>query len=70
VTGGLDAELLAVLACPCPHHAPVDQVTADGGVVRALQCRRCQTQFPVRDGIPVLLLDEAEPGPHGIGGAP
>lgn len=26
-----------------------------------LLCRQCQVMFPVREGIPVLLLDEAEP---------
>jgi hypothetical protein len=33
----------------------------------AIECRRCRTTFPVRDGIPVMLLDDATPGPHGIG---
>jgi uncharacterized protein YbaR (Trm112 family) len=70
MTADLDAELLEVLACPCPHHAPVDPVTDGGGSVQALRCRRCQSQFPVRDGIPVLLLDEAMPGPRGVGGEP
>ena len=62
----LDPDLLAVLACPCPHHAALDQVGDDTS--DALQCTRCQTRFPVRNGVPVLLLDEAVPGPRGIGG--
>jgi len=57
----LDPRLLDILACPCPQHAPVEQV--DTG----LQCQVCRSVFPVRDGIPVMLLDEAEPGPRGIG---
>lgn len=57
----LDARLLAILACPCVHHAPVRE---DGD---ALVCTRCRTTFEVRDGIPVMLLDEATPGPAGIG---
>jgi uncharacterized protein YbaR (Trm112 family) len=57
----LDPRLLAILACPCERHAPV----APAG--DALRCSRCQTTFPVRDGIPVMLLDEATPGPAGIG---
>ena len=61
---GLDPILLEVLACPCEHHAPV-RVDAPGS---ALVCTRCSTSFPVRDGIPVMLLDEATPGPRGIGG--
>lgn len=60
----LDPRLLEILACPCPHHAPV-AATADP---LALRCTRCDTMFPVRDGIPVMLLGEALPGPDGIGG--
>ena len=60
----LDPVLLEVLACPCEHHAPVEVV---GEPPTAVECRRCRTSFPVRDGIPVMLLDDATPGPHGIG---
>ena len=58
-----DPRLAEVLACPCPHHAKVEPAP-DGG---ALRCERCATTFPVRDGIPVMLLSEATPGPRGIG---
>jgi uncharacterized protein YbaR (Trm112 family) len=61
VSEGIDPRLLDVLACPCPHHAPVRPVP------QGLQCERCATVFPIRDGIPVMLLDEAVPGPNGIG---
>jgi uncharacterized protein YbaR (Trm112 family) len=60
---GVSAELWDVLACPCPQHAPVTPDEATGSAV----CTRCQTSFDVRDGIPVMLLDEAHPGPQGIG---
>ena len=30
-------------------------------------CTVCASTFPVRDGIPVLLVDEATPGPRGLG---
>ena len=52
---GLDPELLAILACPDTHHTPlsVDEAAAE------LVCGTCDRGFPVRDGIPVLLLDEA-----------
>jgi len=63
---GLDPLLLEILACPCEHHAPVS-VDVPGS---ALVCTRCATSFPVRDGIPVMLLDEAVPGPDGIGAEP
>jgi uncharacterized protein YbaR (Trm112 family) len=52
---GLDPELLAILACPDTHHSPltVDEEASE------LVCPTCDRAFPVRDGIPVLLLDEA-----------
>ena len=60
---GLDPVLVDILACPCEHHAAleIDEPAS------ALVCTRCRTSFPVRDAIPVMLLDEATPGPHGIG---
>jgi uncharacterized protein len=60
---GLPEALWDVLACPCPEHAPVAADEVAGQVV----CTRCRTRFDVRDGIPVMLLDEATPGPQGIG---
>ena len=52
---GLDPVLLEILACPDTHHSPltVDEVAGE------LLCTTCDRAFPVRDGIPVLLLDEA-----------
>jgi uncharacterized protein YbaR (Trm112 family) len=52
---GLDPVLLEILACPDTHHTPltVDEQAAE------LVCPTCDRAFPVRDGIPVLLLDEA-----------
>jgi uncharacterized protein YbaR (Trm112 family) len=60
----LDPILLEVLACPCDHHA---SVRVEGEPPTEIVCERCDTSFPVRDGIPVMLLDEATPGPRGIG---
>lgn len=57
----IDPQLLEILACPCEHHAPLE------AKAETLECTRCRTSFPVRDDIPVMLLDEATPGPHGIG---
>ncbi len=59
------AELLEILACPSDDHAPLREDTRDGEDV--LVCTSCLTTYPVRDGIPVLLLDEGTPGPRGIG---
>jgi uncharacterized protein YbaR (Trm112 family) len=60
----LDPVLLEVLACPCEHHAAI---RVQGEPPVAIECTRCRTTFPVRDGIPVMLLDDATPGPRGIG---
>ena len=52
----LPQALLDVLVCPrCKgalEYRPVDD---------ALDCRRCLLRYPVRDNIPVMLVDEAEP---------
>jgi uncharacterized protein len=65
---GLDPLLLSILACPDTHHTPltVDEAASE------LVCPTCGRAFPVRDGIPVLLLDEARrrEGGAGAGTAP
>jgi uncharacterized protein YbaR (Trm112 family) len=58
-TLGIDPALLAILACPDTHHSPL---TVDVGTSE-LVCGTCSRAFPVRDGIPVLLLDEARQRP-------
>jgi uncharacterized protein YbaR (Trm112 family) len=61
----LDAGLLDLLACPSEDHAPLREETHRGAEV--LVCSFCASRYPIEDGIPVLLLDEAVPGPHGLG---
>jgi uncharacterized protein YbaR (Trm112 family) len=61
----LDAALLELLACPSDDHAPLREDTVAGEQV--LVCTFCLSRFPVRDGIPVLLRDDATPGPNGLG---
>jgi uncharacterized protein len=67
----LDPALLDILACPSEDHAPLQLVFAEDAAGQAdpiaLECTVCRTRYPVRDGIPILLVDEAEPGPNGIG---
>ena len=52
----LSPELLALLVCPkCKgalEHRPAEQ---------ALVCPACRLAYPVRDDIPVMLVDEAQP---------
>jgi uncharacterized protein YbaR (Trm112 family) len=55
----LDAQLLEILACPAPDHAPLRPGAPGDPDADALTCTSCGRVFPVRDGIPVLLLDEA-----------
>jgi uncharacterized protein YbaR (Trm112 family) len=57
----IDQDLMAILACPSDDHAPLRE---DG---ETLVCTFCGTSYPIRDGIPVLLIDDATPGPNGIG---
>jgi uncharacterized protein YbaR (Trm112 family) len=57
----LPPELLAILACPSADHAPLELAGEE------LVCTSCASRFPISDGIPVLLADEAVPGPNGLG---
>ena len=50
----LDARLVELLACPVCK-VPVRE-EAD-----RLVCRQCGRRYPVRDGIPVMLAEAAEP---------
>ncbi len=61
----IDANLLAMLACPSEDHAPLREEIRDGADV--LVCSYCASSFPITDGIPDLLMDDATPGPHGLG---
>jgi len=50
--GNVDPELLAILACPLDKQP----VTREGNY---LVCQECHRHYPIRDGIPVMLIDEA-----------
>lgn len=49
----IDKELLDILACP---DCKGDVEEKDNKIV----CKKCGKKYPIRDGIPVMLIDEAE----------
>ena len=52
----ISEELLRVLACPkCHGDLRVNDAPP------ALECERCRLRYPIDDGIPVMLVDEALP---------
>lgn len=65
----LDPQLLEILACPSDDHAPLRVGTAEDPEADVLTCTVCGRRYPVTDGIPVLLLDEAtQPDKSGSNG--
>ena len=51
---GLDPELLKILACPNCKDPVV--LTHEG---TGLKCKKCRRVYPIRDDIPIMLIDEA-----------
>jgi len=59
-TGGwemtISEELLEILACPkCKGDIYLNE--AKNGLI----CDRCRLLYEIRDGIPIMLIDEAKP---------
>lgn len=55
----ISASLLAILACPlCKTDV---KLTADE---KGLKCVSCHRVFPIKDDIPVMIIDEAAVDPH------
>ena len=51
----IEKDLLEILACPkCKGGI---RLTEDGD---GLVCDACKLKYPIKDGIPVMLIDEAE----------
>lgn len=51
---GLNKELLEILACPkCKGDLMLSQ--KENGLI----CERCKLMYPVKDDIPVMLIEEA-----------
>jgi uncharacterized protein YbaR (Trm112 family) len=51
----LDPELLEILVCP-NDRGELDYLEAE----QILACRSCGYRYPIRDDIPVMLIDEAQ----------
>ncbi|SDO88364.1 hypothetical protein SAMN04487905_10115 [Actinopolyspora xinjiangensis] len=60
----IDPELREILVCPCPRNASLEDGLPGDPDAEYLTCSSCGRGFPVRDGIPVLLLEEALSGPE------
>jgi uncharacterized protein YbaR (Trm112 family) len=52
----IDKELLEILACPKCKGDIIVAEKEDG-----LICKSCKLLYPIRDDIPVMLIDEALP---------
>jgi len=50
----MDRDLINMLACPACKTALAYDEDRD-----ILKCGKCHRAYPVRDGIPILLVDEA-----------
>lgn len=50
----MDKKLLEILACPYCH-AEVELVNS--AKIKCCQCHRC---YPIKDGIPIMLVEEAK----------
>jgi uncharacterized protein len=49
-------QLLDILVCPkCRGELEYKEAES------TLTCRNCRLVYPVRDGIPIMLIDEAKP---------
>jgi hypothetical protein len=49
----LDSRLLEILCCPACHGDLVE-------LPEALRCQGCGLRYPIEDGIPVMLVDQAK----------
>lgn len=55
----ISKELLDILACP-KCKGPITLNEAQDGLI----CHSCRLVYEVRDGIPIMLIDEAKPLPE------
>lgn len=54
----IDPQLLEILVCPkCKGELEYRQQASE------LVCLNCRLRYEIRDGIPIMLIDEAKPLP-------
>ncbi len=58
------ADLLEILRCPACLGRFAPPAPAE------LVCTSCGRRYPIRDGVPILLVDEAQPPADGEASAP
>lgn len=51
----VNEKLLEILACPACDDRPKVKIKGD-----ELVCVQCGRRYPIRDGIPVMLIEEAK----------
>ena len=54
----IDPSLAEVLVCTVDKAELIEDESA-----QRLQCTECGRRYPIRDGIPIMLVDKAEGGP-------
>jgi len=54
----LDKKLLGILACP---KCKGDLTYKDTKEEESLTCNKCRLKYKVEDGIPIMLIDQAQP---------
>lgn len=64
VVAVISADLLEILACPACDTRPKVVLEND-----RLRCTECGRRYPIRDGIPVMLVEDAEWPQKGQAGA-
>ena len=55
----IDEKLLEILACPACDDRPPVKLKGE-----KLVCEKCRRAYPIKDGIPVMLVEEAEIEPE------
>lgn len=56
----LDKKLLSLMACPLCHNSLLSsQVSPESGGMPELICLADALAFPIRDGVPVMLPEQA-----------